>query len=172
MTIRVRKAVLTDAPQIAKIHIETWQDAYKGLIPADFLKKLSIRERTAKWRKILSDPKGKGTTLVVCLEEKVLGWAAVGPCRDEDLGETVGELWGIYVHPSVQRQGLGKALLQKGFSLLRRKGFKKATLWVLESNAAGRAFYESQGWKVEGKTKSEKRENFTLDEIRYLFEKL
>ena len=117
MTIQIRKAIFDDASQIAKVHVETWQSAYKGLMPDDFLNRLSVKERTAKWRKILSNPKGEGTTLVVCLKEKVLGWAAIGPCRDEDLGETVGELWGIYVHPSVQHRGLGKALLQKGWVL-------------------------------------------------------
>jgi hypothetical protein len=46
-------------------------------------------------------------------------------------------------------------------------GFKSATLWVLESNMRGRHFYEKKGWYIEGKTKSETRNNVILKEIRY-----
>jgi len=49
-------------------------------------------------------------------------------------------------------------------------GYKKITLWVLETNETTRKWYEFKGWKVEGTTKTEPREGFELHEIRYGFD--
>lgn len=46
MKLSIREATAADAEAIAKIQIETWQNAYLGLIPNDYLAKLSIPKKT------------------------------------------------------------------------------------------------------------------------------
>lgn len=86
------------------------------------------------------------------------------------MGDRVGELLNIYVSPRFMKRGAGTALLKKGLELLKERNFEKATLWVLSSNEATRKWYARRGWKVEGKTKTEKLGDVGLHETRYWIE--
>lgn len=37
MNIKIRKATEEDAAEIANVHINSWREAYKGLLEEDFL---------------------------------------------------------------------------------------------------------------------------------------
>lgn len=50
---------------------------------------------------------------------------------------------------------------------LRALGMRGAILWVLESNARARRFYERAGWRPDGGTKIESRGEIELHEVRY-----
>lgn len=166
MTLTIRKAELKDAAQIAKMHVETWQIAYRGHIPEDYLNKLSVEERTQKWIGILSSQKNKNLTFLALDENEVLGFCSVGPTEDKRLSKITGELHALYVHPSKHRQGLGSALMKTGVDKLIKQGFKKAIVWVLKSNKSALQFYETAGWKADGKNRKDKRGKVTLEDIR------
>jgi ribosomal protein S18 acetylase RimI-like enzyme len=61
-------------------------------------------------------------------------------------------------------------LQEKGLQYLRVKGYKKATLWVLTSNSKTIKWYESQGWRFEGKTKTADMDGFQLHESRFIID--
>jgi hypothetical protein len=50
---------------------------------------------------------------------------------------------------------------------LRHDGFHTATLWVLESNARARRFYERRGWHVDGHEKMEEFGDGIAREVRH-----
>jgi len=54
--------------------------------------------------------------------------------------------------------------------VLKSEGYKKATLWVLDTNKKTRDWYESKGWRVEGREKTEPRDGFDLHEVRYIID--
>jgi GNAT superfamily N-acetyltransferase len=64
-------------------------------------------------------------------------------------------------------RGIGSAFLQHATSRLKTLGFKDATLWVLDTNARTRRFYEAAGWQVEGSEKVEQMGGVALREARY-----
>ncbi len=164
----IRRASLGDAPAIADVHVKTWQDAYQGLFPDAFLANISLPERTDLWRHLLTDPGNHAVTFVCERDGELVGWCVVGPSRDEDASETVGELLAIYVIPTAQGQGVGRTLMAAGLQKLRDDRFTRATLWVLSGNIKSRAFYESLGWQPEDKTKIEMNKGgFEMHEIRY-----
>ncbi|MEZ4734028.1 MAG: hypothetical protein R3E79_43600 [Caldilineaceae bacterium] len=82
MTVRAAKPA--DAPAIADVHIVSWQVAYRGLLPDTLLDTLSLEQRTQEWREILALPRGS-RTLVYEEGDRIVGFAGVGPCRDETL---------------------------------------------------------------------------------------
>lgn len=168
--IVVRLANLNDSLQIAKIYVGTWQCAYRGQMPDDFLDKLSVEKRKKRWEEILKDPNTKSKTYVAQLGNQVIGFASFGPSRDEDMTKEVGELWGIYIDAGCMNKGVGSALMKEGLNNLRELGYKKATLWVLTFNEKSRSWYEHKGWKVEGKTKTDKEDGFPLNETRYVID--
>lgn len=166
--ITVRLAELRDAPQIGKIHVKTWQCAYKGQIPDAYLDSLSIEKRQNSWEEILSKGEPETKTFVAETEDKILGFASVGPCKDKEMPSTIGELWAIYVDPDQMGKGAGFLLLKTCLDYLRELKFIRAVLWVLTSNQKTRDWYESKGWKVEGKTTVDVRDGFELHETRYI----
>jgi ribosomal protein S18 acetylase RimI-like enzyme len=76
-------------------------------------------------------------------------------------------LYAIYVLPDFRNEGLGSSLMADDLNSLKAAGFRKATLWVLESNAPSRAFYERRGWFASGRTKTERWRDFDFVEVEY-----
>lgn len=171
MTITVRPVTLTDAAGLAAVHVASWQRAYAGLIPQDFLNGLSVQDRTDTWHQILSQPRTPGVaTLVAELDSRIIGFASVGPCRDDDAEPGTQELWGIYLHPDYWGAGHGHALHAHASAALRANATSattEATLWVLDGNKHARQFYERHGWGPDGAEKIEWRGDVRLDEVRY-----
>lgn len=166
--VKVREAKIHDAPHIAEVHVKTWQHAYKGQIPDSYLNSLSIEQRTEGWKKQLESPEKGVYSFVVEVDGRVVGWCTAGFSRDEDAVKEVGEIYGIYIHPDYMRTGLGSQLSNQALNSLRNDGYRKATLWVLITNEKTRKWYEKKGWRVEGKTKTDKRGDVELHEIRYI----
>lgn len=155
----LRPAVPQDAAEIAGVHLETWQRAYRGQLPDTYLDNLSqdFAHRTEMWRtQISSSHPAAHEVWVAGIDQGVDGFVAFGPSR-EAAAEGVGEVYAIYVHPRRWGQGIGRRLFSHATRRLAARGYSKATLWVLESNAQARRFYEIAGWRFDGRTKIEKR---------------
>lgn len=166
----IRKAEVKDATEIAKIHVETWQSHYRGQISDDYLDKLSIEEREKKWKERLNNLKPETAVFVSESNGEILGFCWVGPDNDKDEANDVGELYAIYIAQNYQGRGLGSDLMKTGLEYLRKEGFKKAVLWVLKTNISTIKFYESKGWKANGKEKADKRGGVTFEDVGYSIE--
>jgi len=146
MSIRV--AVEADLAAIARIHVVTWQTCYRGIMPDEFLDRLSVRAREETWGKLVQ---AAAQRLLVCeAKGEAVGFAACGPTRDSDKDPAiVGELYAIYVLPNHWGQGCGHLLKESVEQELVRSKFKEMTLWVLEANARARCFYAREGFVVD-----------------------
>ncbi len=166
----IRPAEEKDAPQIAKVHVRTWQCAYKGQIPDSYLDSLSVEKRTKGWKESLSKSEPETQTFVAESDGKILGFVSAGSCKDKKMPPEIGELWAIYVDQDHMGKGVGSLLLKNSLNYLRELKFTKAVLWVLTSNSRSRGWYESKGWKIEGKTKIDSSRGFKLHETRYIID--
>jgi len=166
----IRDADVSDAEAIARIHVRSWQVAYRGMMPDSLLDNLSVQDRILQWQKRLTDH--KESTLVVETGGSVAGWATFGQSRDDDAGARTGELTAIYLDPLVWGRGLGKLLYREIEKRLQQAAFTEVTLWVLEANSRARRFYSSIGYAEEdGTTKSVLREGVEIPEIRVRYRK-
>ena len=144
----VRPAAPRDAKAIADIHVATWQAAYQGVIPDDFLKAMTVEKRLAYWREAIefSDPQ----ILVAVDADKVIGFVGFDRSRDAGTKSTVGEIWALYITPEHWRQGAGLALWDGARDGLKDEGCTQVTLWVLMANERALQFYEqAAGFKRE-----------------------
>ncbi|HUA13732.1 MAG TPA: GNAT family N-acetyltransferase [Verrucomicrobiae bacterium] len=158
MNAIVRRAVAEDAPSLATVHIETWQAAYRGQLPAAYLDNLSheLAHRTEMWRERIATSKPDSHEIWVAeIDHRVEGFVALGPARDEG-GKRTGEVYAIYVHPRNWDQGIGQQLFSRASDRLAARGYATAVLWVLESNARARRFYEIAGWTADGRAKTDR----------------
>jgi GNAT superfamily N-acetyltransferase len=163
----LRNATVEDADGIARVHIATWQAAYRGIVPDDYLDAMDVGDRTARWRNVLEHP--NGPTWVAASDEAVVGWANAGPARDTDTRAAPGELYGIYVRSDWWGRGAAPPLMTEALAWLRER-YPEATLWTLEANARARRFYEKFGWRFDGTTRQDDRGSFVLHEVRYRIE--
>jgi GNAT superfamily N-acetyltransferase len=166
--VEVRAAVVEDAEQIADVHVRSWQAGYRGLLPQDYLDGLDPAARVPARRQLLeaSDLPRTGT-LVAADDGQVVGFAHVGPSRDEDADSSVGEVFAIYLAPGAWGKGHGRELMAAALADLVQAGYRQATLWVLEPNARARRFYEAAGFRPDGASMEDDSRGFPLAEIRY-----
>src|SRR5215472_9025425 len=144
---RIRAAVVEDAPEIARVHVESWRTTYKGIFPENLLDRLSVSDRTRFWNEILAKPPDRFVTLVACdVAGRIVGFACGGAERTGKLG-CDGELQAMYLLEGVQRQGLGTLLIRRFVRELRSAGFSAMAVWVLARNPS-RRFYEALGGKL------------------------
>ena len=160
----VRYATPEDSRAIATIHVLSWQAAYQGIVPAQYLASLSVDQRERFWRQRLE----QGAPGIWVTEEHgvVLGWINAGPSRDSDALSSTSELLAIYVDPKHWRRGVGQRLWDEVEDQLRRSGFSDAIVWVLQDNAGALAFYRSNGFVVDGVEKTVELGGTELVEIR------
>ena len=166
--IVVRAANGADAEAIAALHVRAWQWAYRGLIPDDYLDELSanLERRTERTRAQLAEP-GEQRWWVAEQYGTICGFSITGPSEDEDASEGTGELLAIYLEREAVGKGIGRALFERSVEDLRERGYDVATLWVLETNARARKFYEAARWSPDGASKTEERPGAVLREVRY-----
>ena len=138
---------------------------------------LSRISHPAPWRRTLvavtdgspavtgSSPAGTGGSLAV------VGYTAFGPERSgfapqpattgkatadqapltpAGLAGEVGEVYAIYVAPDWWSTGTGRLLLEAAMARLATAGYRRAVLWVLDTNTRARRFYEKAGWAPDG----------------------
>jgi len=160
----IRRAEVSDADDIAGIHVRSYQHAYKSLMQSEYLESLTVEKQTAKWQKWLEG----GTTLVAESEQKLLGFCSVGETRDEDLGPSVGEVYALYIEPGLWRGGIGTNLCNAGLQTLWEAGFERVMLWVLAENVVGRGFYEKHGFSPDGHEEPFRVGDIELPELRYV----
>ncbi|MGF6724573.1 ribosomal protein S18 acetylase RimI-like enzyme [Paraburkholderia sp. GAS41] len=165
MSIDIREATIEDAEAIASVHVISWQSAYRGIMPEQFLAELSVEARSDRWRKSLLS--GKLRVLVAYVDKAVVGWIAFGPCRDADKDSAWAELEALYVSPEFWSQGIGKSLSNSARQLLRLAGYAFVALWVLSENQRARGFYERIGFVHDDSSKVISIGGLLLTEIRY-----
>ncbi|MCI0360406.1 MAG: GNAT family N-acetyltransferase [Planctomycetaceae bacterium] len=143
----LREATAADAHAIATIHVQSWQAAYQGIIPADYLQSLSVERREAVWRELLD--KKDSQTFVAEEQGAVQGWINIGPSRDVDAPRQTAEVWALYVDPLFWGRGFGAALWAEALKRCTQMGFTEVTLWVLRDNHRAIRFYRAAGFQIE-----------------------
>ena len=158
MPLIIRPAQIDDAASLARVRLETWRTAYRGLIPDAAIDAMDLAKESARWDERLRAPQPNSYLFVAEIEPDssadkletsrlAAGFCGGGPDRDED-PEYSGELYAIYVLQAYQRLGLGRALVQRAVDWLRQNGHQSMLIWVLRDNQPARRFYEVLGGKA------------------------
>ena len=165
--IVIRKATVDDAYGIASVHVRSWQVAYRGHMPDDFLDGLDMGKRMNMWRALTQDS-DKIIFIAEDTADNIVGFSALGRSRDPDANPDTAEVSAIYVHPEKWGKGIGRTLLSRSLSEVRKRDFNQLTLWVLEANQRARSFYESFGFMQDGAIKDDEQwRDFAVREVRY-----
>jgi len=102
----IRVATLQDAGAIARVHVESWQTTYAGIVPEAYLASLDVGQREASWREWL------GFDVDVFVAEadgEVVGFVGGGAIREPV------EMFGAEIRPLA---GLLEACRSTGWRVL------------------------------------------------------
>nr|WP_269150035.1 GNAT family N-acetyltransferase [Nesterenkonia alkaliphila] len=137
---------MDEAPQIAAVHVQSWKEAYSGILPDQFWNEEALQRRTESWRQMLADPAHRARTRVTEVDGEIVGLAQMGPPREEEV-EAEHELYAIYLLAGHHGTGAADDMLNE---LLNDKS---ASLWVLKDNPRAQAFYRRHGFAPDGAEK-------------------
>ncbi len=161
----MRVATAADAEEVARLHVRSWQSAYRGLLPAEYLDGLRWRDRAERYQFDVVGP-DQPMTVVALDGGAIRGFATTGPARDAD-AEGSGELIAIYVDPDRWGAGIGRLLIADARERLHTRGFVEAIVWVLAGNRRAERFYRIDGWAPDGSGRGEDHWGVAADEVRY-----
>ena len=138
--IHIRKAKISDAKNITCVNVTTWKDAYKSLLPDEFLNNRNLSDRRIEYTKNQIEDQND-ICLVAEFDNQIVGFCIGGlPRQYNDIFEF--ELCAFYVLPNYQRKGIGKALFNKFKEIV---GSKPFYLYALSANKKAIDFYEKNG---------------------------
>ena len=155
----VASATPDHAPEIARIHWDSWVQTYGGVFPQQSFDEFPLDQLERLWTREASlngDPSRRSQLLVALQGERVLGFAHVGPYRVQpfDAAESGadGELRALYLDPALRRRGIGRLLWSAAARQLRAMNFAALRLWVIDGNRAAEGFYRAMGAVPVGST--------------------
>jgi len=166
----IRRAQVSDAPDIARVHWDSHQTTYvlPGRVSRDRVEAWTMRIRISSWTANLAiandvypAPEGfhRMEIWVAEVDDEVVGWANTSRGRDDDHPRDL-ELEGLYVLERHHGTGVGQALLDAAI------GERPAYLWVLADNPRAQAFYRRNGFEPDGTEKLD--EEWDVAEVRYV----
>jgi GNAT superfamily N-acetyltransferase len=161
----LRRAEPADALAVAGVHVRSWQMAYRGLLPDDYLDALRPEDRAARYTFGELSP-DRPLTIVAADGETICGFATTGPARDDESPRT-GEVLALYVDPDHWGTGVGRALIKAARENLVDQAFDAASLWVLAGNDRAERFYRIDGWAPDGSRREDEVWGVSVDEVRY-----
>jgi ribosomal protein S18 acetylase RimI-like enzyme len=165
--LSLRPARPEDAAAVAGVHVRSWQVAYRGLLPDDYLAGLRPEDRMARYTFGSTHPDAPWTTVAV-ENEVICGFATTGRCRDADADDhmgATGELFALYVDPGAWGVGVGRRLMAEARARLGRRRCSQGVLWVLVGNDRAQRFYDIDGWVPDGRRRTEEIWGVRVDEI-------
>ncbi len=139
-SIKVRNGKPGDAKALAGVFKESWQQAYRGIIPHTHLQYM-IRRRGPDWWR--STVRAGDALLIVEWEREVVGYATLGTSRTK--GPYQGEIYEIYMMPTHQGLGFGEHLFEAARAGLDNRGLNGLLVWALSDNRAATDFYWRRG---------------------------
>lgn len=143
--IVVRAATVTDAPGMARVHVQSWRETYRGIVADEILDEAGFEERRARWWATAIIEGAEGTTAVAVAEHegRLVGIASAGQPRDDDATWPV-ELFVVYLLAEYHGSGAAQRLMEAVI------GAQPAALWVAGPNPRAQAFYRKYGFAPDG----------------------
>lgn len=138
--VKIRGGRPGDAKAIAAIFKDSWQQAYRGIIPHAHLEHM-IRRRGPDWWR--SAVRAGDTVLLVEFADDIVGYATLGTARAR--GPQQGEIYELYMSPTFQGLGFGEYLFEAARAGLDKRGLNGLIVWALSENRQATDFYWRRG---------------------------
>ena len=124
---------------ISKIYIDSWKITYHNFVSDEYLESLNYHDAEKKWNEFLSNE--KNFIFVAKQNSEIVGFVA--GCMDDKNLE--GELYALYVDPTLKNSGIGSKLLEIFFDYIKQNNMTKAIVWAMSKNKNAISYYKHKG---------------------------
>lgn len=140
----IREATLEDIPEVAKLHVDSWNKTYKGIIEQEHLDNMknNLDKRIERMRNEFNLRK----MIVVILDKEIVAFSEFTLTNEfsKDLDIDC-ELCGLYVKNEYLGKGIGSKVLDYVKSIFVENNKKKMGLWCIKENNNAINFYIRKG---------------------------
>ncbi len=138
-----REATLADAKAIARLHAQSWQQHFRGILRDEYLARTVHEDRQSIWAERLQHPSAKQHVILALDQGEPCGFACTYALHDPQWGALLDNL---HVLADWQGRGIGQALMRQSAQWVQQQPSPEGLyLWVFEANVAASAFYERNG---------------------------
>lgn len=165
MAHTVRTPEPTDAAAMARVHVDTWSETYRGIMPDELLDDPDLIDRRQRmWTQILAEAAPtKFTCAVAESEARLVGIAMSGPPENVGSANDGTEheqnraarpeerhLYVLYAYRAMHGTNVGQDLLDAVID-----PSVTTALWVADPNPRAQAFYSKNGFNADGTIKTD-----------------
>lgn len=147
MTVEIKKCNIEDLQTLQEICIETFYDAFKDQnSPESMNAYLESAFNLNQLEKELTNISSQ--FYFVIFHNEIVGYLKLntGDAQSEKMGDESLEIERIYLKSKVQKNGLGKLLINKAIEIARESNKQNIWLGVWEKNDNAIAFYQKMGF--------------------------
>ena len=143
--IKICRATPNDAYDVKKIHVETYQESYRGYVPDEYLDNMALDddviERTKKYLETAE-------CWLAFYQENPAAFAYVSYPEDN-----VFEINALYVHPKYQKCHIGSALVNYLCEDKKGQGLLRCVVWTMKFGPSI-PFYQKMKFRQTNKEKT------------------
>jgi 2-phospho-L-lactate guanylyltransferase len=144
--LAIRVPRVEDIPAMARMHVQSWREAYRGLFSDAILDDPGFVERREQfWTDVLADEGGRRRAAVAVIDGAIVGLALSGP---PEAADATRQLYCLYVLAAHHGTGAGAALLEAVVA-----AEDDVILWVADPNPRAQAFYRTHRFVADGSVK-------------------
>ena len=143
----IRKKEIKDCESWVDVNIKSWDENLKGVVSNKLLSFIK-EKRDSRIKNDIENFVSDDWNYVLEESGKVIGIMKLKE-SDKHGYENCGEVQILYLYTEEKGKGYGKALIDKGFEVLKNKGYKKAVIGCIDGNPSN-GFYKHMGGKFVG----------------------
>lgn len=145
--IIVRRAERKDIPAMAGVVSRSWREAYKELISDEDMKLFANEPRR---RDIFENRIDRDTFIYVIWSDNTVKGVCSAEKYEKQGFENTAEIDQLYLEPSEIGTGMGGMLFDYVLDDLKKSGFHRVVLFVMEGNDRAIGFYRHKGFSPDG----------------------
>jgi ribosomal protein S18 acetylase RimI-like enzyme len=156
----------SDDEDLARVHVTSWRETYRGLLPEGYLAAMNEATHTRRFHRALIRRETDEVILAAADRRGIFGYAQAMPSRRRREGEA--EIATLYVLRASHGIGAGQALVADCARAMAAQGATSLMISVLRDNIRARGFYEHLGGQAEA-PRPEMGPGGVLYEVSYLW---
>lgn len=148
--ISFREGNAADISGIARVYLESWQEAFSRIAPQEFLDNMSVEKRKKRIEDRFAQNSYK-TFVAEDAEKNIVGFIDFGKPVLADVAHEI-QIYSFYFLPEFQRKGFGGELFKLCLKKIADEGYSSVCLDSFEVSPY-RKFYDKMGGRVVGEGK-------------------
>jgi len=166
-----RGSAAGDAETVARLHAESWLDAYRDIMPDWYLDGPITKERQNLWKARFSSPDpDRQYILLAEADARLVGFVCVLLDEEPKWGACLDNL---HVLPGLRNKGIGRKLFIRATQwVMSAAPGIPMHLWVLEANSAARRLYDALGGEIVSYQSNEIVKGIDVPSVLYVWKDL